>query len=396
MQRKYKLRFNRYLIEFQDKYYVVNNYTYKFINTLKNCEDEQNFAKKMNISLKKALIFLEKFQTEIENCDYYNFNLFLPSPIKIQWKITNNCNLKCKHCYLGILDKECLSKDNLLKIANKIVQSQAIEVTLTGGEVLTVPSIFEIIEVLIKNGININIFTNAILLDTFLDKCKIFDRNMLKFLISLDGDKQEHELIRGENTFNVTLRNIKKSVSLGFDTTVNCVINKLNVQGIPSMLEKLVKINVQKIQFSHLITIGNANEDLQLTSQAIKQLQKNILEKMKQLENPPIFIFLKDSESDDNTKTIYKQNNTNSNTFINLGQEKWLCCAGISRVTINHKGDALCCPFISDLKLGNILNNSLQEIWKSKNRFLFLKKIQENKNNRKCLIKGMDNNGSKN
>jgi len=37
-----------------------------------------------------------------------------------QWHITNECNLRCKHCYHETYNKDGLSSKNLIKIGNHL------------------------------------------------------------------------------------------------------------------------------------------------------------------------------------------------------------------------------------------------------------------------------------
>ena len=45
--------------------------------------------------------------------------------------------MHCKHCYLGKLDGFELDYDKVMKIVETIINSNVLEVTLSGGECLT-------------------------------------------------------------------------------------------------------------------------------------------------------------------------------------------------------------------------------------------------------------------
>jgi len=83
-----------------------------------------------------------------------------------QWHITNQCNLKCGHCYQTDFSKSKNSHLNdLIKMADKIfsnLSKRPIDVNITGGEPLLHAHLFELIEHLVKydNLKEINIITN--------------------------------------------------------------------------------------------------------------------------------------------------------------------------------------------------------------------------------------------
>jgi MoaA/NifB/PqqE/SkfB family radical SAM enzyme len=119
-------------------------------------------------------------------------------PLRVQWRITKKCNLRCKHCYLGDkenLDEE-LDKEDLLKIADKIINEKIFEVLITGGEPTLKEGFYELIEKLSSHCF-ITIFTNATW-EKIPEKLMKFidDKKNLKFFISIEGPKDIHDKIR--------------------------------------------------------------------------------------------------------------------------------------------------------------------------------------------------------
>ena len=147
--RSLKIGEDRFIIPFNNKYFVVNEYTKNLIDVLNHSEDIQDFAKKQNLNETEAYALVSDLDQQIDDCDYYETNVSLPVPLKIQWKMTMRCNLRCKHCYLGELSQKCLPQADLLRIAKEINDFGVMEVTLTGGEVFTVDCIDEIIDKLL-------------------------------------------------------------------------------------------------------------------------------------------------------------------------------------------------------------------------------------------------------
>ena len=384
-----RIKRNRNIIRFKNEYYVVDDKTSIMLKKLQQSTNVQDFATKMNISEKKASKKLKQLQACLSKERFYKKNLFLDSPIKVQWKITNKCNLRCKHCYLGELSQETLSSSKLLEVARKIIDSGVLEVTITGGEALLVENLQEIINEFVENEIYVKVFTNATLLITFLEnleKENLVDKfkEYVTFSISVDGLESTHDKIRGKGTFKKVENALIKLQNFGFVTVVNCVVSKLNFNDIPKLVLYLKSLNICNIQLSNLIVRGKADSTM-----ALSKSENNILvQKVKKLtESCDMHVMYGEEEGFENIKYF---DSKIKNGYFN---ESWKCCAGVTRITIDHKGNVYCCPFCEDLCLGNIITQGIHEVWMNKNRFLFLDRLSKTKivNGRMCIIAQKEN-----
>ena len=140
-----KLKEDRILVLWNGRYYVVNKATYDLLNMFDKKYEIDQIEKITGYSKKEIKKLYKEIEKRLLTKDYYEDNLLLETPIKIQWKITNKCNLHCKHCYLGKLDGQELSLDRAMEIVDDIVNSNVMEVTLSGGECLTYHGIENIV-----------------------------------------------------------------------------------------------------------------------------------------------------------------------------------------------------------------------------------------------------------
>lgn len=380
---KRKLNENRYLILWNGKYYVVNDLTFELLDMFDNKINLKEIQKKTGYSKRELKILYSEIEKKLLKKDYYEDNLKLATPIKIQWKITNKCNLKCKHCYLGKLDGFELPFEKINEIADTIINSNVMEVTISGGECLTYKGIEKIIKKFLANGIKVDVFTNALLLKKVLEKIdsNVINRNDLLFYISVDGLKNTHEQIRGKNTFDKTIENIKYAIEKGYPVVTNTVINKINYDDIMDMIVLLKNLGVKDVQLSNLIVQGNADNNLKISLAE----QMNLKEEINKLyEKHPEFGYIYYSEvpDSDGVRKVYSLSNGKKD-FI--GNDNWKCTAGVARVTIDSTGKIYCCPFIKDSYLGDLNKKDLSEIWNNVNRFKFLKKLSEENTDRVCL-----------
>jgi len=159
--------------------------------------------------------------------------------MKIVVDLTNKCNLSCKHCGATKL-KDC--PEGVMLNFFKELNSDIIDsVDLLGGEPFLHPNIFEIINILNKKGILINIITNGQFNDDFINR--ISQNNISSIFVSIDGLEKDNDNLRGKGSFKKADNFLKKIIKnnnrfhnisfIGVNTVIN-VYNKDNL--IPFML----------------------------------------------------------------------------------------------------------------------------------------------------------------
>lgn len=376
---------NKFLIRIRDQYILTNEIAK---NIILNLYETRNVKKTMEKIKYDYDLDDQTVEEWIKICnkpigkfeEYDGERIKFPKPFKIQWRITNKCNLNCKHCYV-MKDIKLKSIDNyetVMKITNKIIENNTMEISITGGEIFTVPRIDEILQRFMDNNIFINIYTNGMLLDKYIEFLKE-RKDLFKIYISVDGSRQGHESIRGEDTYNKLLHNISLAIKNGCNIQTSTVINALNYKGIPEMIVDLKNIGVKLMQFSFTVIEGNAaknNEVLEMTQEMYDYMTKSMVEMMNKL-GEGIRIYYNPYRSKEDTRK-----NTNTGT--------WECTAGETRFTIIENGDVLACPFFPEFPLGNIKEESISEIWAKSDREGFNTFKNVNSSSEKCaaLMKG--------
>ncbi len=177
--------------------------------------------------------------------------------------INSSCNLRCKHCYLGnsLLSQSLqFNAKSLVCFINSIRYIDRL--TILGGEATLHPSFEEIFRMIDIKKINtLRLTTNGLNIKPILriDKDKI---KKLTISISLDGHEQKvHESIRGKNTYNRTVNNIKTLVSLGFDVEITHTVMRSNFNKLNGFISFIKSIGVRKLNLHKMSLQGNAVEN---------------------------------------------------------------------------------------------------------------------------------------
>ena len=168
---------------------------------------------------------------------------------------------------------------------------------------------------------------------------------------------------------------------MGFKVSVNMVLNKKNYTSLFDLVGELNTVGVSNLQLSELIPMGNATKDLCMNTNDFKKLQE-IFRKIHQVYKTSNIFYSAEDDGTENEIFLLTEDKLQS-----FGQEKWKCGAGLGKGTILVNGDVVCCPFMENYTLGNVLNAPLNKVWDSENRYKFLKMIAENNNgHRKCIV----------
>lgn len=152
-------------------------------------------------------------------------------PLNGKFELTPLCNLDCKMCYVHLnkaqmQSAELLSVDVWKSIAQDAVDMGMMKIELSGGECLTYPDFDELYLYLHSLGVEINIFTNGILLDE--NRIEFFKKHPPKRIqISLYGESDEtYEAVTGQKKYRTVMSNIENAYKNGLPIVIAVTPNR--------------------------------------------------------------------------------------------------------------------------------------------------------------------------
>lgn len=116
-----------------------------------------------------------------------------PSLRYLELQITDRCNLRCKHCYIGETAPKELSIKQIIEILKEFEEMQGLRLMITGGEPLLHSNFDALNDVLPGFLIRKVLFTNGLL----LSKDLLRGLNVDEIQISIDGLQKGHDSLRG-------------------------------------------------------------------------------------------------------------------------------------------------------------------------------------------------------
>lgn len=154
-----------------------------------------------------------------------------PSLRYIELKITEKCNLRCKHCYMGESGEGDLSKEDVANILAQFEKMQGLTVLISGGEPLSHPHFEAINDYLDRFELRFVLLTNG----TQVSKDMAKDLKVHEVQLSLDGLKRGHDFLRGTGAFDKTVKGIEYLIEAGVEVSIATMIYKRNYSEIEQM-----------------------------------------------------------------------------------------------------------------------------------------------------------------
>lgn len=276
----------------------------------------------------------------------------------IQWHINENCNLRCKHCYQDNYQDEGFSIDELIFVLNKIEEfvidrNQNVKskykahINFTGGEPFLKKEFLQLLKEVIKR----NIFSFGILSNGFLlNNQKLAELKELnpKFIqISLDGNKQINDAIRGEGSFDSIIHSLQTYKKLKIPILISFTANSSNYKSFPDVVAVARKYGVYKVWTDRYIPVSETDNLIMNTIQF-----KEFLEIISKEQKKSKYYFF--------TKT--KVSSNRALQFLISGGQPYKCSAGDKLLAILANGDVMPCRRLPVI-IGNIMNEKLQDIY---------------------------------
>lgn len=271
-------------------------------------------------------------------------------------EISSKCYLKCRHCSSEAdnFKNELIDTSTVYRIINEGKELGADSLTISGGEPLLHPGIFNIIEYAKQNGFNIKLYSCGVLKNNeelvSLDETifsKLKKAGVDTVIFSLHGKPETHDYITTiSGSYDIALESIKKAIGFSLNVEIHMVPMKKNYLEIEHILSVAQECGIEQISLLRLVPQGRLREniDLNMEKDDYKFLKKIINDLRK--ENKKVRIGAPFS--------------------CLITDRPNFCSAGQNKLLLAPNGDVYPCEaFKTKLKgkTSNIYHDSLYEIW---------------------------------
>lgn len=183
------------------------------------------------------------------------------APITVVWNFTNRCNLDCLHCHQDSSPTSSqpeLTTTEALKVIDNMSEAGVAILTFSGGEPLLRRDIYDAIERADDNGMLCTIASNGTLMTSDV-ATKLARAGIRRVEIGLDGATAEtHDFLRNKSgSFQATIVGIKNCANVGFDElAVTMTLHSKNVNELEDTMNLAEELGATRFYLNRLIPAG--------------------------------------------------------------------------------------------------------------------------------------------
>ncbi|MCH4895854.1 radical SAM protein [Marinilabiliaceae bacterium JC040] len=291
-----------------------------------------------------------------------------PKLTNVHIEISSRCNERCIHCYIPHEQKiNHIDPDLFNNIIEQCKNLNLLHITISGGEPMLHKEFYNFLKKCRESDFSVNILSNLTLLtDEIIEEMKL--NPLLGVQTSLYSMNSEiHDYItQTEGSFEKTKNSILKLIKNDIPLQISCpiikqnkdcyndVVNWANNQGVYAGDDYIIIA-----RYNH--TTQNLNCRL-----SIKEIEDIIIEKS-----------IKDTNYISNIKAEAEQN-------TNYNPDDYVCSVCESTLCIADNGNVYPCAGWQDYVVGNMRQNTLNEIWEKSEKVKYLRNLRK-KDFPKCL-----------
>ncbi|GMO42687.1 MAG: hypothetical protein Pg6C_04240 [Treponemataceae bacterium] len=293
-----------------------------------------------------------------------------PQIFTLQLELTSRCNERCVHCYIPHENKTAdIDMTRLFAVLDQFKAMGGIVLTISGGEPMMHPQFPELLRRLRGYDFIMQVFSNLTLLDdeilSLLKESHIF--NVQVSLYSMNAAVHD-SVTKLPGSFEKTMAALLTLKENNIPLHISSPAMKQNKDSYGEVLrwafERRISASSDYVMFARYDhTLDNLDNRLPLDDVG------NIIKEILAHDKP--------------TQSYIKRKSAAARNKRPGGEEK-ICDIGQSSLTIGANGALYLCPTWRDRELGNIRDNSLEEIWFKSPEVLYFRNLRK-KDMPECL-----------
>ncbi|MBF0458499.1 MAG: radical SAM protein [Nitrospirae bacterium] len=224
-------------------------------------------------------------------------------------------------------------------------------IQFTGGEPLLSGDLFVLLEEARKRKMPARLLSNGTLLTRDIAR-ELKEAGCKTVQISLDGDRETHNAIRGEFASEKAIEGARQSKEEGISITVMMTVSGTNHTQLNQVYKEVVSASAHRFSFSRLVPIGrgasysgemlSANQMKGLFQSCLALKSENLIEMP--MRDPLWGPYLSGRANPPNPRLLSG------------------CSIGYNGICIDSDGSVYPCRRLPVL-LGNVMNDDLEKIW---------------------------------
>ena len=286
-----------------------------------------------------------------------------------QWHITDECDQRCKHCYIfsgeGCTELKSMTWKQMTEVVASCedfckVYGRVPYFYITGGAPILHPDFWKLMVLLKSKEIPFTLMGNPFHLNDEI--CRMLKVcGCEKYQMSLDGMRETHDWFRKPGSFDLTIEKIGCLNRAGIKSIIMSTVSKTNMDEVPDIIDEVVKAKAKVFAFSRYVPTGG-EVDTSMTPEEYRKLLEVCNAKYKAYEKAGCETYF---NKKDHLWTLYEYE---SGEFklpesAEAGMIYGGCNCGNCHITISSNGDIMACKRVTDSKVANIFEDRLADVW---------------------------------
>ena len=274
----------------------------------------------------------------------------------VSWMSTNECNLKCEHCYQDAdrLQEGELSTEEARTMIAQIAAAGFKIMIFSGGEPLLRPDIFELVSYAVSCGLRPVFGTNGVLITEEV-ALRLKESGAMAMGISVDSlDAKKHDRFRGvEHAHALTMQGIQNCKRVGLPFQLHTTVVDWNRDEIGDITDFAQDVGAIAHYIFFLIPVGRGKyiEETSLEVRENEELLHAIMKKQEQVS-----IDVKPTCAPQFTRVAEQ---LGIETRFTRG-----CLAGLTYCVVGSEGIVRPCAYMTE-EAGDVRETPFDEIWRS-------------------------------
>lgn len=286
-----------------------------------------------------------------------------------QWHITDECDQRCKHCYIFSGDP-CRKLDSMTWEQMQDTFYNCLDFCevygrlpyfyLTGGDPILHPDFWRLLSLFHEHDIPFTIMGNPFHLNDRVCR-KLKALGCQKYQLSLDGLRETHDWFRKPGSFDCTLEKVGCINQAGIRSVIMTTVSKQNRMEVPGIVDEAVKAGAGIFAFSRYVPSGG-DLDTGMTAREYRELLTICSKKFKDYMAAGCRTYF---NKKDHLWTLYEYETGEFEipSYACDGMIYGGCNCGNCHMTILPTGDIFACRRVADSRLGNVFEDRLADVW---------------------------------
>jgi len=285
----------------------------------------------------------------------------------LPWRCTQACTSSCLHCGFASNSPapDALGTEETKHIVDEIHDFGATYFGISGGEPLQRKDLPEIIGYAKNTGMNVSVITNGCFLDD-----KTFDnlvRHEVRVSISVDGPKEINDAIRGKGAYTKAVSAMEKTSKAGL---LDCLVatlanvdatrNNVTSEDMEHIIKLAEEYGARWVVIHGFIPFNRTKEHLAKapSPEQYEKIWNQVYDlRLKYKGKPEVNVYCPFFARVAKQRGLPDFNDWFNNFF--LGK----CSIAGKYMSVIENGDVIPCSFNDRIRLGNVQNKPLNQIW---------------------------------